>query len=213
MQLLDKAGLSEVDKIIALGDLVDRGPDSLAVVNFFKSHSNGASILGNHEAKHISVFWGNLKPAPSQNMVIQKISTLEHAELVNYFESLPLYLEMNEALLIHGMLEPDIPLEKQQKKVLIGATAGELLLQKKYSKPWYEYNHGDKPVIAGHHDYSGEGKPLVIKDKIFLMDTGCCYGKSLSALLLPDFRLISVKSQKNYWGLAMQNYKKNDLRT
>ena len=206
--MLDKAGITAQDKIIALGDLVDRGPDSMEVVHFFTTHKNAACILGNHEAKHINIFWGTLKPAPSQQLVIQKITTLEHAEMVNYFESLPQYLELDNAIIIHGMLEPDIPLKQQQKKVLIGATAGELLFKRKYEKPWYEYPHGDKPIIAGHHDYSGTGKPMVINDKIFLIDTGCCYGNNLTGLLLPEFRLISVKSRKNYWGIARQSYRK-----
>lgn len=204
LQLLDKAGLSAGDKIISLGDIVDRGPDSLPVVNFFRYNTHTDCVLGNHEFKHINLFWGNLKPAPSQILVIQKLSTLEYAEMVNYFESMPVYCDLPEAIVIHGMLEPDIPLEQQQKRVLIGATAGELFMKKKYPKPWYEYHHGDKPIIAGHHDYSGIGQPLIIKDKIFLIDTGCCYGKNLTALLLPEFRLISVKSLKNYWGIAMQ---------
>ena len=207
--LLNKTGITAEDQIIALGDIIDRGPQSLSVVNFFKSQKNTLCILGNHEVKHINIFWGMLKPAPSQQLVIQNISTLEHAEMVHYFEKLPEYFELPEALLIHGMLEPNIPLEKQQKKVLVGSTAGELFLQKNYSKPWYEYSHGDKPVIAGHHDYSNTGKPIVISDKIFLIDTGCCYGKNLTGIILPDFKIISVKSKKNYWGLAMQNFRGN----
>ncbi|MBI4864540.1 MAG: metallophosphoesterase [Candidatus Riflebacteria bacterium] len=32
--LLDEAGLAESDEIIALGDIVDRGPDSVRVLDF-----------------------------------------------------------------------------------------------------------------------------------------------------------------------------------
>ena len=34
-ELLDKAGIADDDRIIALGDIVDRGPDSVQVLDFF----------------------------------------------------------------------------------------------------------------------------------------------------------------------------------
>jgi len=210
LELLDKTGVSNEDKIIALGDIIDRGPDSMSVINFFISHHNALCILGNHEAKHIQVFSGKIKPAPSQQKVLQQISVTAQENIVNYFEKLPLYIELPEIIALHGYLEPGVALEKQQKRVLIGATSGELLMKKKYPEPWYQYEHGNKPIIAGHFDYSGKGKPLIINDKIYLIDTGCCYGKNLTGLLLPEFKLFSVKSRENYWGKAMQGYKKRN---
>jgi serine/threonine protein phosphatase 1 len=35
------------DKVISLGDMVDRGPDSKAVIDWFMS--NGHAVIGNHE--------------------------------------------------------------------------------------------------------------------------------------------------------------------
>ena len=35
------------DEVISLGDMVDRGPDSKAVINWFMS--NGRAVIGNHE--------------------------------------------------------------------------------------------------------------------------------------------------------------------
>jgi serine/threonine protein phosphatase 1 len=206
LDLISLAGLSGEDQIIALGDIVDRGPDSLAVANFFMNKDNAASILGNHEAKHILISANKLKPSPSQEIVHQEMSGKDYITMIEYFQQLQPYLELPEALIIHGFLEPGIELKNQQKKVLIGTISGEGYLTKTYPKPWYEYDHGDKPIIAGHHDYSGIGKPTVIRSKTYLLDTGCCFGRNLTGLLLPDFRLLSVKSRKNYWGLAMQGY-------
>ncbi len=163
--------------------------------------------MGNHEAKHIRIFSHSLPRSPSQEMFIEQVSPKNYQDIVQYFESFPEYLELQDVILIHGLLEPGIKLVDQKKSVLIGAMSGDIYLNKKYPKPWYEYDHGDKPIIAGHHDYSKEGKPLIINDKIYLIDTGCCYGKNLTALLLPEFKLFTVKSRKNYWGLSRQNYK------
>jgi len=41
------------DVIVSVGDLVDWGPESPAVVRFFREHPNTLAIAGNHERKHI----------------------------------------------------------------------------------------------------------------------------------------------------------------
>ncbi len=52
-ELLDKAGVAEDVRIIALGDIVDRGPDSVQVLDFFCNNPTRLSLMGNHERKHI----------------------------------------------------------------------------------------------------------------------------------------------------------------
>ncbi len=42
-QLLDKVGLNAEDQIIALGDIVDRGPDPASVFEFFRSNQKARS--------------------------------------------------------------------------------------------------------------------------------------------------------------------------
>ncbi len=52
-ELLDKAGILDDDLIIALGDIVDRGPDLVKVLDFFCNHPTRLSLMGNHERKHV----------------------------------------------------------------------------------------------------------------------------------------------------------------
>ena len=47
--LLDKAGLTEDDSIISVGDCVDRGPHTPAVLRFFQENPKALLIMGNHE--------------------------------------------------------------------------------------------------------------------------------------------------------------------
>jgi len=50
MSLLEKIAYnSQNDKIILTGDLVNRGPDSLAVLNYCMADNNITSVLGNHD--------------------------------------------------------------------------------------------------------------------------------------------------------------------
>ena len=41
---------------------------------------------------------------------------------------------------------------------------------------------------------------------MYLIDTGCCDGKALTGLLLPEFRLVSAPAQRNHWGIALQGH-------
>ena len=50
LKLLEKISYNaQEDKIILTGDLVNRGPDSLAVLNYCMADSNITSVLGNHD--------------------------------------------------------------------------------------------------------------------------------------------------------------------
>ena len=68
INLLDKIDYdSQKDKIILTGDLVNRGPESLAVLNYCMADKNITSVLGNHDLyllylMSINLGKGELKP-------------------------------------------------------------------------------------------------------------------------------------------------------
>jgi len=206
LDLLDKCGLSEDDEILALGDIVDRGPDTPGLLEFFSSHQNVRSVMGNHERKHLRSYQGKVRPALSQMITRRELSEDGFRKMIDFIGNFPVSLELNDALLIHGLFEPGLALNEQKENVLIGTMSGETYFFAKYNIPWYQLYDGEKPVIAGHHDYSRSHKPMVIKDKVFLIDTGCCYGGALTGLILPDFRLVSVDCKHDYWSLIKKQY-------
>jgi hypothetical protein len=55
LDLLDLAGLGSDDRIVAVGDLIDRGPEPAEVLAFFRDHPNASSVRGNHERKHLNI--------------------------------------------------------------------------------------------------------------------------------------------------------------
>ncbi|MDE3090807.1 MAG: metallophosphoesterase [Chloroflexota bacterium] len=71
-ELLDQAGLSDGDEIIALGNFVDRGPDSPRVLDFFRAQPNARAIQRNHERKHVRSARGEVKAALSQRITRQQ---------------------------------------------------------------------------------------------------------------------------------------------
>jgi serine/threonine protein phosphatase 1 len=208
--LLDKSGLAAGDLIIALGDIVDRGPASPLVLDFFRITPHAATLMGNHERKHVRVGHGVVRPALSQQITRRQMGDEAYASACQYMATLPPRLEYDDALLVHGFVEPGVPLAEQRDNVLVGTLTGESYLQQRCDRPWYELYDGDRPLIVGHHDYLGTGEPLVVRDRVFGIDTGCCHGGRLTALVLPDFRFVSVPSRRDYW--AEQRRLHADLR-
>ena len=197
-ELLDKAGLSDGDEIIALGDFVDRGPDSPRVLDFFRTQPNARAIQGNHERKHIRSARGEVKAALSQRITRQQLGDA-YANAFAFFESLPLHLEFPEANIVHGYWEPGLSIAEQRETVLAGTMGGEKHLREKYDRPWYELYDSGKPIIVGHHDYLRNRQPFVYRDRVFGIDTSCCHGGALTGIILPDFQFVSVPSRADYW--------------
>jgi len=197
-ELLDQAGLAEGDEIIALGDFVDRGPASPRVLDFFRTRPNARALQGNHERKHVRSSRGEVKAALSQRITRQQLGDAYSAALA-FFESLSLHLEFPEANIAHGYWEPGLPMTEQREAVLAGTMGGEKYLRDKYARPWYELYDGERPIIVGHHDYLRNRQLFVYRDRVFGIDTSCCHGGALTAIVLPDFRFVSVPSRADYW--------------
>ena len=88
--LLDKAGLTEGDSIVSVGDCVDRGPDTPTVLRFFQEKPNTRLIMGNHERKHVRADRHEVKLARSQK--ISKIQFGEtYPDALVFMSELPLY--------------------------------------------------------------------------------------------------------------------------
>ena len=158
LQLVEKAGINEDDEIIALGDIVDKGPDSLRVFDFFRCRRNAQVIKGNHEHKHTLIHEGIIRPSPAQQITARQFDGADYGEFVDILRGFPNYLDTAEALLIHGAFEPGRHISLQKKEVLLATRRGEAYLRKLYPKPWYDLYDGEKPIIAAHRGlFQGRG--------------------------------------------------------
>lgn len=204
--LLDQAGLTGSDEIIAAGDIVDRGPETPRVLDFFHCHPGARSIMGNHERKHVRSSRGLTRPALSQTITRSQLGEERYAEELAWMEELPRFLELPEAILVHAFFEPGVPLREQRENVIVGTMTGERYLRERLDRPWYELYDGEKPIVVGHRDYLRNGQPLVHRDRVFGLDTGCCTGGSLTGLVLPSFRFVSVCSRGNHWKQTRERF-------
>lgn len=110
-------------KVIFLGDFIDRGPNQVEVCNIARTmieRGNAYSIMGNHEFNAVAYTTKDpsnndtyLRPHNDKNYQQHKAfldevledSTL-HNELVNWFKTLPLYLDLPEFRVVHACWHP-----------------------------------------------------------------------------------------------------------
>ncbi len=61
--------------------------------------------------------------------------------------------------------------------------------------PWYEFYTGEKPVIYGHWARRG----LTLRGNTIGLDSGCCYGRALSAWVLETRELIQETAHRHWY--------------
>ena len=251
MRLLERAGYDERrDRLWFVGDLVNRGPQSLETVRFVKGLGEGAvSVLGNHDLALLVVAEGIAKPhrgdtfqdilnSPDRDELLswlrhQKLMhadgswAMVHAGLLPQWtiaQALALAREVEAALqgpahrdflkhlygnqplrwrddlegydrlriIVNAMMRmrlatPDGTLEFSHKTGLANAPAGYL--------PWYDLpgraSRGTA-VIFGHWAALG----LILREDVVCLDSGCVWGRSLSALRLEDRRITQCDCQE-----------------
>lgn len=218
-ELLRVAGVGPRDKVVAVGDLVDRGPATPGVLAYFSRRAHFHSVRGNHEHKHLEadqLAVGPPKvsregPPPrlpelareglglSPTLTRAALDEAQYARLLATIATFPFHLEIPDAHVIHAFLDPCVPLASQREAVLVGLPGVQAALHARYARPWYELYQGDKPVVVGHVDYGVKGAPLVHEERVYGIDTGCCHGGRLTGLWLPDFELVSVPAARSYW--------------
>lgn len=198
-QLLEAAQICAHDRVVSVGDTVDRGRDGELVLKYFMENPNALAVMGNHERKHLQIARGKVRPALSQQLQLRDFSVGFWDDALSFMSTLPFYLELEDALVAHAFFEPGKSPSLQEENVLVGTMTGQKMLEKNYPKPWYElYDYG-KPIVVGHLHYGTGGRPFIVPDRVYALDTGCCRGLRLTGLLLPEFRIVSVPAQMDHW--------------
>tara|TARA_R110002050_G_scaffold33863_4_gene85858 strand:- start:1306 stop:3879 length:2574 start_codon:yes stop_codon:yes gene_type:complete len=194
-------------QVIFLGDLVDRGPNSPAVLKLVMSMVRSGSALcipGNHDLKLEKKLNGKnvqLKHGLAETMEQLENETPEFIADVKEF----LYGLISHYILDDGKLavaHAGIKEEMQGRGsgavrsfCLYGETTGEIDefgLPVRYN--WASEYRGKAKVIYGHTPVP-KAEWL---NKTIDIDTGCVFGGELTALRYPEEELISVKAAKVY---------------
>ncbi|MEM7256388.1 MAG: symmetrical bis(5'-nucleosyl)-tetraphosphatase [Pseudomonadota bacterium] len=94
------------DQLWFAGDLVNRGPDSLATLRFVKSLGSAAvTVLGNHDIHLLALYYG-LRPRDKDPTLTQVLDAPDADELIHWLQQQPLMHTAHNFALVHAGIHP-----------------------------------------------------------------------------------------------------------
>lgn len=193
--LLKKASYEKGDRLIFLGDLINKGPFSVETLNFVRKGKHEC-ILGNHELGFLKALEDEQWRRPRFYELLEQLGQ-EREEIITWLKALPLYIEEENFICIHGGLEPGLDLHQQRAEVAtrIRTWGGNSLdMDNENDPPWFDFYQGKKMVFFGHWAMKG----YVKRANCIGLDTGCVWGGKLSAYHVEEDNLIQVNALKQY---------------
>ena len=194
-------------KLVFVGDLVDRGPESVEVVRKVMSAVKAGlahAVPGNHDVKLARALKGgkvSLNHGLAETMEQFSKETEEFkTEVADFFVGL-----VSHAVFDSGKLcvaHAGMPAEMQgrgsaavREFALYGETTGEIDefgLPVRY--PWASEYRGEALVVYGHTPVP----EAEFYNNTIDIDTGCCFGGKLTAFRYPEREIVSVESKRMY---------------
>lgn len=198
--LLDRLSLTEDDEVVFVGDYIDRGPDSMAVVErllALRETHRCRFLRGNHEAFLLDYLAGRGADLWMMNGGVETLASYRAAGCEGipdahraFYEATELYYDAGDFFFVHAGLDPSLSIADN----LAHRGENTFLWERNHlyaaDLPW------EKPVICGH---TPQPEPLE-RERLLVIDTGCVYydrpgyGR-LTAVQLPERRFISVEYQ------------------
>lgn len=210
--LLKKLQPRPTDRLVFVGDLVAKGPDSAGVVARVRE-LGAACVRGNHDEAVLRV-----RRAHQQGIDVPRVkkthlnvaARLREADWL-WLEQLPLFLRFPEldSIVVHAGVVPGKPLERQHPDDLMTMRTirpqGTASPRLEDGQRWAPLYPGPAHVIFGHDAISGLQRESFATG----IDTGCVYGRELTALIhaspagpkgrpSPDIQLVQVPARRAY---------------
>ncbi|MBL9187703.1 MAG: metallophosphoesterase [Opitutaceae bacterium] len=198
--LLGKLALTRHDRLILLGDLINRGPDSARVLALARQHAHRA-LLGNHELRLLNYRRTgdptHLKRSDHETM--KQLNAKDWA----YLAAMPLvhHVPALATVMVHGGFLPGRPWRGQPARIVtriqVVGPDGEPHKRSEFPEAphWSEQWNGPPFVIYGH---TPRRDPVVRKWSLGI-DTACVMGGALTACVLPGRTLVQVPARQTYF--------------
>jgi len=205
------------DRIEPVGDLVNRGPDSLGALRLARTLRAGG-VLGNHDLHLLRVAAGTRRQGP-QDTLQGVLAADDRGELLAWLAARPFVRAWDDVLLVHAGLDPswrdpvaalrDIdPLERDPRSDFAtrvryctreGARpASDWPVPAAPFAPWYEHwlatREEHRTLVFGHWARAG----LLVRERVRGLDSGCVWGRALTAWIAEEDRLVQVAATRAY---------------
>lgn len=250
-RMLDLIGFSPSrDRLWLVGDLINRGPDSLSTLREVKALGDAAvTVLGNHDFHLLVVAAGHARPYPDDTLA-PILEAPDRDELLAWLAHRPLVVREGRLLLVHAGLLPSwtpemaVSYAREVEAAITGPDAdrflsqlygdepatwsdnltgidrlraivnvcarlrfctadGTMELKEKRGPhvappgtlPWFRHEHrrsGDATIVCGHWSTL----ELLLAPNLLMLDSGCLWGGTLTAVRLDDRRVYQVPSRR-----------------
>jgi protein phosphatase len=199
---------SQGRKVVFVGDLVDRGPDSPGVVRLVSDavkSGAGFCVAGNHDVKLSRALRGRdvkISHGLAESLEQLKSETEEsRRSIAEFLDGLVSHYVFDDGKLVvaHAGLREEMHGRGSgavRQFAMYGDTTGET---DEYGLPvrynWAADYRGKAMVVYGHTPVP-ESEWL---NNTICLDTGCVFGGKLTALRYPERALVSVPAKKTYY--------------
>ncbi|MEC8063939.1 MAG: AAA family ATPase [Pseudomonadota bacterium] len=194
-------------KVIFVGDLVDRGPNSVGVINLVRQAvADGVAyaILGNHDEKLKKKLRGKkvkVRHGLETTLAeLERVPESERQSILNFLVGLPYYsiFAGGKLVVAHaGILEKDIGeiSDRIKRFCLYGDITGKT---NEFGFPirgnWAKTYQGEGLIVYGHTPV----RQVHWENNSVNIDTACVFGGALTALQYPEKKCVSVNAHASY---------------
>lgn len=215
--LLDYVGFTRGDQLIAVGDLVVRGPDPAGTLELLRA-VGARAVRGNHEDRILK--WrasveGASGDAGARREPLSEVQRATTRALRKrdwaYLRALPLHIDLPEhgVRVVHAAVIPGVPIELQDPRTLMYVRTllpSGLPSERRGDELWGKSYEGPPHIVFGHNALP---EPQIHAWATGI-DTGAVYGGRLTAMVLragehpphsPAERaltLVSIPARKRY---------------
>lgn len=208
--LLSAVALADGDVVVAVGDLVVRGPDPVGTLAVLR-RASARAVRGNHEERLLRWYEARgTKAEPALGDLTKATARALSDEDFAMLRSFPLWIDLPEhgVRVVHAGVEPGVPIEEQDPATLMTIRSVSRKRRAQSTRgglPWGAVYEGPPHVVFGHN---AADEPQLHAWATGI-DTGCVYGGRLTAMVLaqgsspppPGERgdvLVSVRARKAY---------------
>ncbi len=201
MNLLSQCNYKESDLVVLTGDLIDRGPKPVEVLEWCLNNNNVRCVQGNHDNKLMRLMKGNdVKLTNGLQFTSNKIDQLSQKakdKILTMIQAMPniiriLDINNKPTYVVHAGIDGRIPITKQsiQNTLYMRGINPKDYIDISYGI-WHETISGEYNVLCGHI-VSDNINP---KESIYCLDGGCCNGGVLRALVIENGKTNIIETE------------------
>jgi len=187
-ELLRLVDLQTDDRVVAVGDLVTKGPKNREVLDLFIDDKRFSSVIGNHDRKLRQRWRGEpVRLTKEQRQALNELES-DSERYFQFLRSLPYTIDLGSHLVVHAGIRPGVPLRRQMAADLTEIRTMGANPSRRKGVPWFEVYRGRKTILFGHWPAK---EPRRAPHAIGL-DTGCVYGGRLTGFIIETGEFVSV---------------------